>query len=417
MWSPDERTLQAGAGRRPRRRPRRRARWAGLLLAVALAAGCAGAGAGDAAVVAPTLDPAAAPTLDPAGPTASEVTMEPGPPGRRTVAVGYEDVVGSDAGPADIAGTLDAVDADTVAVSAGRADWTSFRWDGHEERWADPTADGEQDPFTRTVSALGAERDVVAVVDVFAPRHIEEHPQSAALDADGEPSEFQVSIVELTEGEHGDALVAMVAELAARDDVDAVSLTELHYDDAGLGEDDEAAFVADTGADGWPRDSDGDVDWRDPDVADWRSERVAGFVERAAKAAHENGAALLVDVRSPRDGGTEVHGQDYGLLLEHADRLVIWHYPGLRTGDGSSWSVSEVADEALALARAADPEATLDRFVLSVGLWAQDDAVLGAEELRAELIAADEAGLARTWVTPWSLLDEEHAEAVADAWE
>ncbi len=354
--------------------------------------------------------------------------------GHSTISLGFEDITDPDLDLAAVDAQFRAMGVDTVAISAGRADWTSFAWEDHEDRQApvvagtvsdaeDGAADGtadrladrtadrteQADPFGRAVEALGTDRSVVAVVDVFVGRYLEEHPELAAQDSEGERSEFQVSLTELTQGAHGDAIVEMVGELAAREQVTAVTLTELHYDDYGVGDDDLAMFRQDTGAQDWPRRSDGAIDWRDDAVAQWRSERIAGFVTRASDAAHANGADLLVDVRSPRDGGTAVFGQDYAVLDAASDGLVVWYYPGLSAGaDGSGWSVARTAEY---LREEAGVPA--GRAVLSVGLW-DSDGTLPADELAGALRKAEDAGFVHRWVTPYSLLEDEHVEVLAE---
>lgn len=329
-------------------------------------------------------------------------------PDRRVVSAGYETVTDADA-TEQLAQDLDEVDADSVAISAGRADWAAFQWPDNEDRWATPVSE-DDDPFGDASSLLGQDRSVIAVVDVFAGSYLEENPELAAQTADGDELEFQVSIGELTEGEHGDAIVEMAAALASRDDVDAVNLTELHYDVGGFGPDDEALYSADTGEDGWPRDEDDEIDTEDPSIGQWRSERIAGFVERVADAVHEHDAELLLDVRAPRDGDAKdavKYGQDYELLLEHADRLVVWHYVALGGADGSDES-QQTLDALVDLG----PE----RIIVSLGLWGDDDETMPADQLADEMARVHESGLKSMWITPASLLEEDHWEVLREQW-
>lgn len=331
--------------------------------------------------------------------------------GAATMSFGFETVTDDDLDLVAVDAELTAMGVDTIAVSAGRADWAAFAWPGHEDRQAPAVASAAQNgnaPFDRMVDALGEDRNVVAVVDVFVGRYLAENPDAAARDADGNASDFQVSLTELTEGGHGDALLGMVEELAGRPEVDAVTLTELQYDDHGLGEDDLASFHADTGQDDWPRDADGDVDWHHPQVAAWRSQRITDFIAEARDVAHEEGAELLIDVRAPREGGTAVFGQDYALLNEAADGLIVWYYPGLRDDDGTAWSMART------VAHLSEEEGIdEDRVVLSVGLWAGRDA-LPADRMAKALDEAQAAGFGHLWVTPYSLVTESHHAVLAE---
>lgn len=145
-------------------------------------------------------------------------------------------------------------------------------------------------------------------------------------------------------------------------------------------------------------------------MAQWRSERIAGFVQRARNAAHEYDVELLVDVRSPRDGGTAVYGQDYGKLYDASDGLVVWYYPGLGPGgDGSGWTMSRTVSYLRS-----DEGIDEERVVLSVGLWA-NGGTLPADRLGAALRQAEAAGFTHRWVTPYSLLGDEHVAVLTDS--
>lgn len=331
-----------------------------------------------------------------------------GSPDRQVVSAGYETVTDAEA-TEQLAQSLAEVEVDSVAISAGRADWAAFQWPNNEDRWASPVG-GDDDPFGDASAVLGEGRSVIAVLDVFASSYLQEHPDRAAQTVDGEQLDYQVSISELTDGEHGDAIVAMAAALASRDDVDAVNLTELHYDVGGFGPDDEELFESDTGEDGWPRDADGEIDPEDPAIGEWRSERIADFVERVANAVHEHDAELLMDVRAPRDGDVDdavQYGQDYDLLLEHADRLVVWHYVALDGADGSDES-QQTLDALVELG----PE----QVIVSLGLWGNDDETMPAEQLAEEMTRVRESGLDSVWITPSSLLADEHWEVLRERW-
>lgn len=88
---------------------------------------------------------------------------------------------------------------------------------------------------------------VSAIVDVFAPRYIAQHPKAVALAPDGTPIPHQVSTMALVEGDFGQQLLALLDYVAAHYPVDSISLTELSYAKEGYGPDDKAADLAYTG--------------------------------------------------------------------------------------------------------------------------------------------------------------------------
>jgi hypothetical protein len=319
----------------------------------------------------------------------------------RVVSVGFEDVADADAELERIAAELDRAGANAVAITAGRIDWTTFPWPGREDRWSAQVRESGRD----AIAALGAGRHVSAVVDTFAPRLLEALPELAAHDLYGQPSELQGSLTALTDGSIGDDLVAMIDHVAGTYDVDSIDLTELHYDIVGFGDEDKADYLPWSGRSDWPRLADGQIDLHDASLGEWKSTRVAQFVARAAEAAHRHGAELYVDVRVSWDDlsrNAAEHGQSYDLLLEHADRLVVWNYFGLLGLEAGF--TDAVADHLAAI----DP----DRFVMSVGLWG----TVAPTDLEHALHAAAQRGLAGAWVTPASRFERGHWDAIAAAW-
>ena len=335
--------------------------------------------------------------------------QSPAVPPLRLIALGYEELVSPSTDLGELAQRFADVGATGVGITAGRADWTTFRWEGHEERWAAPLRQGERDPFDEAVRVLGRDRHVSAVVDVFAPELLASEPDLAAVDEHGSPSDEQVSISGLTRGEHGDRLLEMIAQLSARDDVDSIDLTELHYDQYGFGADDLELYQEYTGSPDWPRDADGDVDLADAELGQWRSAEIGAFVARAAEVAHGYGKELFVDVRVSWDrlsDNSRDNGQDYEVLLEHADRLVVWNYFGL-TGAGP-----EVTDELTQ--HLADLGA--ERFIHSVGLWTGDEGQVSASDLAAALEIAEANGIHDAWITPLGMIENDHWDALRSEW-
>jgi hypothetical protein len=328
-------------------------------------------------------------------------------PGSRTVSLGFDDVLAAGATPKPVADRLQRVGATTVAVTAGRPDWTTFRWADQTEAWSSQVAGGQSDPFAETIRSVGAGRKVVAVVDVLAERLIQQQPGLAAKDAKGVASPLRPSTTALVDGVVGERIVAMVGYLLEHYQVDAIDLTELDFYEFGYGSDDQSAYTKATGRSDWPRKSDGSVNIDDPTIGRWRSGLVATLVERVAQVVHAHGAKLLVDARVSWTGlarqGREF-GQDYQVLLAHADELVLWYLPGL---SGQPASVDQLL--------AALPAATRSRFVLSVGLWT-DHGKSATERLSPAVWAAENAGLAGTWITPYGLLNSAAEQALLTGW-
>jgi hypothetical protein len=326
----------------------------------------------------------------------------------RGLHVGFEDLDRSPEELADLDARMHRAGIDTVAISAGRADWTAFPWPAHEEAWSTPVQRDGRDLFADAVRRLGAGRHVSAVVDVLADRYVAANPSIAARDAHGRPVASHVSTVELVDGRSGRRLLEMIDHLVRTYPVDSIDITELFYRDEGYGDDDLASYRARTGRVDWPRTADGSVDTADPSIGRWRSEMVARFVARAADVAHAQGKELLVDVRpSWSDLGreSEENGQCYRMLLSHADRLVVWNYFAL---DGVP--VSETDGLATYLQDLAP-----GRFVMGAGLWGRGGTV-APEQLADALIRTEQVGVPAQWVIPQSLMQESHWRVLDRLW-
>ncbi len=310
--------------------------------------------------------------------------------------------------------TLDALEkklrasgANTVALGAGRPDWTYFKWRGHRGAWSGDVTDTAVDFLWRDATRFGKWAAVDAVVDVLAPRYVASHPAAAAISWRGVRSPNLVSTTELVQGEMGDLLVAMVDYIASRYPVNSVSLTELDYYIDGYGDDDAASYRRFTGRTDWPRSADGSINIDDPSIGQWRSREIGKLIARAAAAVHAHGKKLYVDVQVEWDhlerAGAS-HGQDYATLLQSADRLVIWDYFGLA---GRPPEVTTPV--ARALSRYGP-----DRLILSVGLWPPEG--VSAPEMRTALRCGLAEGLANQWVTPSRFMTADHWRALAEVW-
>lgn len=300
-----------------------------------------------------------------------------------------------------------------VGISAGRLDWTYFRWDEHESSWAGVVRSSGRDPLAEALAELQRCPTVThtsAIIDVFAPRYIEAHPEAAARTVDGVRIPHQVSSVELATGQFGEQLLEMIEYVAKTVPVQSITITELFYFREGYGPTDLESFRRFSGETDWPRLTTGGIDIESPQIGWWRSQLISTFIARAAAATHKHGKELFVDVRVPWDDLGDrgrKQGQDYEMLLQHADRLVLWVYLGLN--DHSARYIQEIADAYQRYGR--------DRIIMSLGLWSRDGrGAVPATDLEVELREVARSQLPSVWVTPASMLSTEHWRVLQSAW-
>ncbi len=351
-----------------------------------------------------------------AQPALAQPAATPSPPPRstpagpiRAIRLEYENMARSLPVLDALEKKLVAAHANTVALGAGRVDWTYFKWRGHRGSWSGDVRDTAVDFLWRDATRFGKWAAVDAVVDVLAPRYVAAHPDSAAVSWRGVRSANLVSTTELVDGEFGNLLVEMVDYIASGYPVNSISLTELDYYIDGYGEQDAAGYRRFSGRLDWPRSADGSINIDDPSIGKWRSHEVGRFLKRAAAAAHAHGRKLYLDVQVEwgglkRKGAS--HGQAYELMLGSADRLVVWNYFGL-TGRPPEYT-TEVARSLRPLGR--------DRIILSVGLWPKEGAPVSPEALRIALLRGLSEGILNQWVTPSRFLTQDHWQALAEAW-
>ncbi|MFI5957892.1 hypothetical protein [Cryptosporangium sp. NPDC051539] len=325
----------------------------------------------------------------------------------RTLSLGFDDVLTAGRAPDAARNRIALLGATAVAVTAGRADWTTFRWADRPSARAAQIARAGTDPFGVVVTSVEAGRTVVAVIDVLAERLLAGRPELAARDAHGVASPLRPSLTALAEGEVGDRVVAMADYVLGHYPVQAINLTELDFYEFGYGPDDLREYRRATGAADWPRRPDGSVDIDAEPIGVWRSGQVAAVIRRVAEVTRRHRASLLVDARvswpdlSRR--GREF-GQHYPTLLAAADQLVLWYLPGL---SGHPATVERLL--------ATLPENERRRYVLSVGLWSDTGASV-PDRLGDAVRAAEGAGLGGTWVTPYGLLGPGTEHALRRAW-
>lgn len=296
-----------------------------------------------------------------------------------------------------------------VALGAGRLDWTYFKWEGHDSNWSSDVRDTGIDFLAQDAARFSRWADVDVVVDVLAPRYIAAHPEAAAVSWLGERSASLVSTTELVRGEFGNQLIEMLDYIAAHYPVNSISITELSYYTEGYGDDDKAAYKAYTGRADWPRNPIGLVNIDDPSIGEWRSYEIGRFLERAAAVVHQHGKKLYMDVEV---SWGQLHreamdkGQDYEVLLQHADRLIVWDYFGL-----SGYRPDYTTNIAHYLSKYGR-----DRIIISVGLWARDGGVISPDALRLAMQAAVKSEIPNLWITPSLYLSEEHWRVLEDVW-
>lgn len=323
----------------------------------------------------------------------------------RAMSVSYRDIANSQNEVEPLETRMQAIGINMVGLNAGRLDWNYFQWQGRESYWSAQVEESGVDYLMEDATRFGEWAHVSAVVDVFAPRYIERHPDSAAISADGERIDYQVATMELVEGAFGEELLAMLDYIAATYPVDSITLTELFYYREGYGATDLQAYCAYTGRDDFPRTLWGAVDVEHPSIGEWRSYEISRFIARAAAVVHQYNKELFVDVRvswGNLANESRENGQDYTLLLKYADRLVIWNYFGLNDYE------AEYTEE---LARYMEKFGE-GRVIVSIGLWGEDDRTVPPADLRHALHALTHTNTPHFWITPSFLLREEHWEVL-----
>ncbi len=296
-----------------------------------------------------------------------------------------------------------------VALGAGRLDWNYFKWEGHEDWWSSDVTDTGTDFMALDAARFGKWAHVNAVVDVFAPRYIAAHPQSAAVSWLGKRNDHLVSTTELVHGDFGNQLLEMLDYIAARYPVNSISITELAYYTDGYGDDDKTAYTAYTGRADWPRNAIGLVNIDDPSIGKWRSYEISHFVDRAAAVVHRHNKKLYMDVdvswgRLERESAEK--GQDYAAMLQYADRLVIWDYFGI-----SGYRPDYTGVIARYLKKYGP-----DKIIISVGLWAKGEGTISPDALRQAMQAGLQSDIPNLWITPSLRLNEEHWKALTEVW-
>ncbi|TNC42458.1 hypothetical protein [Mumia zhuanghuii] len=316
--------------------------------------------------------------------------------------------------------------ATAVNLSAGRVEFTAFDWSEHPEAAAEEGTDHLAEAARGLYeSPDGQERTVNLIVDAFVPRWIESDPSVAGTSVDGTRGTHGASASQLAEGEVGDRLIDYVTELGERYNPASIEVTELFFSGYTYGADDLALFTKMTGAQDWPRTGDGAIDTSSTAIARWRTEVIAGVLDRMRDALDDvrdgdgREIGLTLDVRvdwGAPSTGSPTSGHDYALLMSSVRglRLQLWAYIGLPPR-----APSAVEGLTAALQRAGYD---MERFILSIGVWTTGRTADGARAIIApqtfEVAVRDAAthGITDVNVTPYSLLSAEYWQVLASVW-
>lgn len=358
-------------------------------------------------------------TVQPWRDTPPTMRNEKAPDSIRSVSIDFGTVVDPSTDWSAIDERLDAAGANAVELGAGRVEFTAFDWPAHPGAAAEPG----QDHLARAARELQRTaddevREFGLIVDAYVPELIKEDPSIAGVFADGRRSAYQVSAAELTRGAVGQRLVDYVAALGERYRPASIAVTELFLN-ASYGKEDLKLFQEMTGNTSWPRDPDGRLDEDAEVVTTWRSEVLAELLRQMREALDDvaggDAVALEMDVRvdwsNPARGAPST-GHRYRELLDAADRLVLWAY---------LFRQEEPSDIRRLTATLAEAGFDMERFVVSVGLWATEPSAGPAEPISPErfegaLRAAATHGVADVNVTPLSLMTPDHWEVLRKVW-
>ncbi|WDH78910.1 hypothetical protein PTQ19_00255 [Microbacterium esteraromaticum] len=364
------------------------------------------------AAAAPTPTPEPITTTCPsetAPPPASDI------PAHRAVNFGVEDLVDERPGHLEaLAERLDQVGANTVSISVGRLDWIEFPWAGNERNQSSDVIKTGRDYVGEAVNVFrcapdGTSRTVILGIDTLFGRDIQRGTVPAGQTVGGWSSDLFASLSAWKSDELSSRLIALAEELAVRYQPDAINITELFFDTTVYGPADLVDFRSVSGMNDWPRRDDGGVDAHHPAVTAWKTDALTGVLAQLDQVLTPHGVELTADVRGPLDVHTPTRadiGQDYPRMLEHADRLNVWDFPGVNQWIG----VLDANDYASVLFGPA-PE----RYSLEIGLWLGGGAI-SPDVLRKELAVASDFGIRSVSVTPASLMTDAHWNVLQQEW-
>lgn len=329
-------------------------------------------------------------------------------PAERSVSFGFEDVARKDLRWDGYRAALNAADVNAVSVSVGRTDWTAFPWETRPSAAPSLVGESGRDYVAEALAEIGENRSVTLIIDTLAPALIEQEPRLAGVSPEGEASDLFAGVSALESGKAGDHIVDLARTISDRYAPDRIALTELMFDEHTFGSADLSSYREHSGSTDWPRLPDGGIDTADPSLGQWRSDALATLLARVREVTAPRGVALDMDVRAPWSdpaGDRSGSGHDYAVLLEQADRLVVWNY----------FAINDRPPEYGAEITRSLQERFPGRFVMSTGLWASSG-IISLSAMRGSLEAVADAGADSVSVTPASKMTDQHWQALERAW-
>jgi hypothetical protein len=296
-----------------------------------------------------------------------------------------------------------------ISLSAGRVEWNYFKWPDHPEYWSSDVSTSGTDFLAIDSAHFKQYGKIDAEIDVLSPNYIKAHPETAAIDASGNTSTDMVGLMELTQGSYSKLLVSMVTYIASNyPDVSSISITELIYNQDGYGPAEKASYLQNANKNDWPRNSDGSIAIDNPSILQWRSQILGSFLGKLAAIVHAHGKQLYLDVSSGINNNqfTNESGVQFDTMLQNVDKLVVWCYYYL---DGNSPDSMKTVAQYL-------QKYGSNRIILSIGLWGPNNSVMDANMLTQGIQAAQQGGIQNMWITPSTLMDDSHWQALVNIW-
>jgi len=290
-----------------------------------------------------------------------------------------------------------------VAVSAGRTEWTYFKWKNHFSNWSNHQKNSNKDLLQTAISEFAKKKfPTIGIVDLYAPKYINQHPEAAAIGFDGKKSNEQVCFIELVQGNYGKLVLELIKYLAENYPLIAIDLTELNYysfcyDDRCL-----KSYQTYTGRRSWKRSIfTNKISRDDPFVWQWRSALMAEYIAKVSNIVHKRNKQLYVDVPVSWDNfkkEAKEFGLDYELMTKAADKLIIWDYFYLHE------KKPEISQD---LAIYLNQRYGNQKIIISIGLWGKKR-IITPEELTIATYNIFKGGINNIWFTPNSLLTPLH---------
>ncbi|MGD0003637.1 MAG: hypothetical protein ABSE06_05340 [Anaerolineaceae bacterium] len=298
-----------------------------------------------------------------------------------------------------------------VSLSAGRVEWTYFKWSDHPEYISGDVKSTGLDFLALDSAKYKTHGWIDTTLDILSPNYIKAHPSAAAINSSGGKSTDIVGTMELVNGNYGKLLLAAVTYIAKNySNVNSISITELCYHIDGYGPAEKTSYMAATGKKDWPRNSSGGININDASIGTWRSGLIAGYMAKLAAAAHAYGKKLFLDVdinRSNLSEETNTDGTDYTKMLKSVDMLIIWAYYYL---DG-------YAPEYLTTLAQYLTKFGNSKIIMSIGLWGPNNVNnMPTDLLQRGLTASVKGGISNIWITPSIYMSSSLWSVLANNW-